>query len=380
MAAQRQGLSCPWWSWANPASRSPVIVLILPSSPAHLYSPLARLFNVIRYLGLILAASSLAFAQAPTVGEIDFYGLRSVSAQRILSAVHLKPGDPIPPSKAALEDQIAEIPGVLLARVEAVCCEGPKAALFIGIEEKGAPHAAFRTPPSGDAALPEELVNAYALFLTAVQRAAGQGTAVEDLTAGHSLMADPQARAYQERFVSFATDHLEELRSVLRNGSDPEQRAIAAAVLGYAPKKQDVVNDLQFAVQDPDESVRANAVRALNAFAVAGIKVSPTWFFELLHSVILSDRTEAVRVLLTLTDRGGADVLQQLKDRSLPELAEMARWKAPRYALPPFLLLARAAGLTDQQAQQSWQKGERETVIQKSIGTGNVRKRQPALQ
>ena len=49
------------------------------------------------------------------------------------------------------------------------------------------------------------------------------------------------------------------------------------------------------------------------------------------------------------------------------------------YALPPFLLLGRAAGLTDQQVQQSWQKGEREAVIQKAI-QAPLRKRQPAVQ
>ena len=308
------------------------------------------------------------------VGEIDFYGLHSVTPERILSALHLKPGDPIPPSKAALEDRIAEVPGVLLARVEAVCCQGPQAILFIGIEEKGSPHASFRSAPAGEATLPEELVNAYNLFLAAVRQAAGQGTAAEDLTAGHSLMADPQARAYQERFTAFAADNLEQLRNVLRNGSEADQRAIAAAVIGYAPKKQEVVNDLQSALQDPDESVRSNAIRSLNAFAVAGIKVAPTWFLELLNSVVLSDRMESVRALLTLTDRGGADVLQQVKERSLPSLVEMARWKAPQYALPSFMLLARAAGLTDQQAQQSWQKGDRESVIAKAIPPA-VRKR-----
>src|SRR5206468_4298120 len=107
--------------------------------------------------------------------------------------------------------------------------------------------------------------------------------------AGHSLMSDPQSRAYQERFVVYASENLEQLRNVLRDGSEPDQRAIAAAVIGYAPKKEDVVNDLQFAVQDPDESVRTNAIRSLNAFAVAGVKVTPTWFLELLNSVVLSD-------------------------------------------------------------------------------------------
>jgi hypothetical protein len=206
---------------------------------------------MIRVLAVLVSASALGLAQAPVIGEINFYGLRSVGAEKILSAIHLKPGDAIPPSKAGLEDRIAEIPGVVLARVEAVCCQGPRAILFIGVEEKGAPHAGFRSPPSGEAVLPEELVNAYNLFLGAVQHAAVQGTAAEDLTAGHSLMADPQARAYQQRFVDFATAHLEELRNVLRNAPEADQRAIAAAVLGYAPKKQDVVNDLQAAVRIP---------------------------------------------------------------------------------------------------------------------------------
>jgi hypothetical protein len=325
-----------------------------------------------------LAWCCCAFAQAPAVGEIEFYGLRSLTPERILGAIKLKPGDPIPPSKGDLQDKIADLPGVVLARVEAVCCQGRNVILFIGIEERGAPHPAFRTTPSGDAALPDELVNAYRLFLEAVQRAARQGTAGEDLTAGHSLMEDPQARAYQERFVTFATERMEELRAVLRGTPDADQRAIAAAVLGYTKNKQDVVNDLQAAVQDPDEAVRVNAVRSLNAFAVSGMKIAPIWFLELLHSVALSDRVEAARALLTLTDRGAPEVIELLRERALPALAEMARWKSARYAVPPFLLVGRIAGIGDAEVYQRWQKGDREAVIQKALGEP-ARKR-PALQ
>jgi hypothetical protein len=192
-------------------------------------------------------------------------------------------------------------------------------------------------------------------------------------------MADPQARAFQEKFIAFAAGHLDQLRGVLLNGSDPDQRAIAAAVIGYAPNKKDVMNDLQTAVQDPDESVRTNAVRALNAFAVAGLHVAPTWFLELLNSVVLSDRIEAVRALLTLTDHPAPEVIEQVREHSLPSVVEMARWKAPRYALPAFVLLGRVAGFTDAQVQQSWQKGEREIVIQKAL-PASVKKRQPAVQ
>jgi hypothetical protein len=319
-----------------------------------------------------------ALAQPPVVGDVEFYGLRTLTPEKILRAVKLKEGEPLPPSKGDLQDRIAELPGVVLARVEAVCCDGQKVVVFVGIEEKGAEHPSFRSEPSGEASLPEELVDAYGLFLSAVRRAAGRGQAGEDLTAGHSLMADPQARAYQERFITFATEQLDSLRAVLRTGPDAEQRAIAAAVIGYALKKQDVVNDLQTAVQDPDEAVRVNAIRSLKAFAVAGIKVAPTWLVGLLNSVVLSDRVESVRALLTLTDRNAPDVIEQLRTLSVPTLAEMARWRPPRYALPPFLLLARVAGFSDAEAQAQWKAGDRESVIEKATG-GPARKR-PALQ
>lgn len=315
-----------------------------------------------------------ALAQAPVVGDIEFYGLHNLTPERILGAIKLGTGDPLPPSKGALEDRIAEIPGVVLAHVEAVCCQGRRTILFIGIEERGGGHASFRSPPSGEATLPQELLDTYQQFLGAVTRAAGQGRTAEDLTAGHSRMDDPAARALQDRFAAFAAEHVDLLRSVLRNGTDEDQRAVAAAVIGYAPKKQEVVDDLQFALQDPGEAVRANAARALNAFAVAGIRVSPTWLLELLHSVSLSDRVEAVRTLLTLTDKPAADVVAAIRERGLGSLIEMARWKTPSYALPPFLLVARVAGLTDEQAQESWKKGDREAVIGKAGGASQRRR------
>lgn len=320
-----------------------------------------------RILGVLVCASALA--QAPAIGDIEFYGLRSLTPQRILGAVKLSTGDQLPPSKGALEDRIADIPGVVLARVEAVCCQGRRAILFIGIEERGGAHAAFRSPPAGESTLPEDILGTYNEFLGAVNHAAGQGRTAEDLTAGHSRMDDPTARAMQDRFIAFAVDHVDLLREVLRNGSEDDQRAAAAAIIGYVPKKEAVVDDLQYALQDPADAVRANAARALNAFAVAGIKFSPTWLLELLNSVVLSDRVEAVRTLLTITDKNAPEALAQIRDRGLPSLIEMARWKTASYALPPFLLVARVAGFTDDQAQESWKKGDRETVISKASGS-----------
>jgi hypothetical protein len=328
---------------------------------------------VTRILGAAAILCAAAYAQAPVIGDINVYGLRGAPADRLLAAVKLSSGDPIPRSKGDLEERIADLPDIVLARVEAVCCEGPRTILFIGVEERGAPHTSFRTEPTGEAVLPDDLSDSYRQFLTAVQRAASRGAASEDLTAGHSLMADPSARALQDRFAAFASEHLDVLRDVLRNGSDAEQRAVAAAVIGYAPEKAAVVDDLQYAMQDPEDSVRANAMRSLNAIAVragkeasGGLQVAPGEFIEMLHSVVLSDRVEAVRALLTMTDRSRPELLDQLRERALPDLIEMAQWKTPSYALPPFLLLGRVAGLPDQQVQESWRKGDRDSVIQKA--------------
>lgn len=325
---------------------------------------------------LVLALAAVAATQPASlvsVGDINFYGLHKVTPERILEATKLKTGGPLPPS-GGLEDEIENIPGVVLASVEAVCCEGPRAAIFIGIEEKGAPHAAFRSEPAGNATLPDPLLDTYHEFLISVERAVTHGDAAEDLTAGHSLMADPQARTFQNQFATFAASHVELLRSVLRTASDAEQRAVAATVIGYAPNKKQVADDLQYAMQDPDPSVRANAIRSLTAIAVLsvkmpdlGIRISPTWFIELLNSVVLSDRFESSKALLTLTDRPNPEAVQQIRERALPALAEMARWKTPRYALPPFLLLGRVAGLPDADVQQAFEKGDREAVIKKAL-------------
>jgi len=336
---------------------------------------------VTRFLTALLPVYAL-FAQAPVVGDINYYGLHKVAPEKIAGAVKLRPGMPLPPSKGDLEDGIAEVSGVVLARVEAVCCEGPAASLFIGIEEKGAPHPVFRAPPSGEAALSQDVVDVYQQFLVAVERAASRGNAGEDLTAGHSLMADEAARGFQQQFLTFASERLELMRNVLRNSADADQRAIAAAVIGYAPRKQDVINDLQFALQDPDESVRVNAIRGLKAIAVLaakqpnlGIRISPTWFIEMLNSVVLSDRMESTKALLTLTDRGNPNTTEQIRERALSALAEMARWKTMAYALPPYLLLGRVGGVPEDQVQQSWAIGDREAVIGTALQSEGARKR-----
>jgi hypothetical protein len=329
-------------------------------------------------------------AQIPHTGDINFYGLHKLTAAELLKATGIKTGGPLPPSRGDLEDKLEQMSGVVQARVTAVCCQSDRAALFIGIEERGAPHASFRSEPSGDATLPQDLLDRYQQFLTAVSRAAAHGNTAEDLTAGHSMMDDPAARAIQTGFVKMAATHLDALRSALHNSSDPGARAAAAAIIGYGPKTQAVIDDLQFALDDPEPAVRANAMRALSALIVyaqknpaAGLKIQPTWFVELLHSVELSDRQESSQALALLTEPGqkaamSSAALDLLRERALPDLAEMARWPTLRYALPPFLLMGRLAGFTDSETQARWSKGDREPVIEKALKTGEAKSKRPS--
>src|SRR5262249_7345683 len=210
----------------------------------------------------------------------------------------------------------------------------------------------------------------------AVEAAARSGNAAEDLRSGHSLMAAPDARLLQERFAAIAGGQLPVLRDVLRNSSDEEHRAIAAYIIGYAPTKRLVVNDLQEAVQDPDDAVRNNAMRALAAIGILasrdaglGIQISPTWFVEMLNSIMWTDRHKAVTALLNLTENRPERILALIRERAMPALAEMARWKSLSYAIGPYMLLGRVAGLSDQQIKDTWTNGQREATIGKALKT-----------
>ena len=60
----------------------------------------------------------------------------------------------------------------------------------------------------------------------------------------------------------------------------------------------------------------------------------------------------------------------QLRNRALPALVEMSRWKTLEHALPAFILTGRVAGLSEQQIQDAWTRGDRESVIAAATGNG----------
>lgn len=318
----------------------------------------------------------------PHIGYIEVYGAHKSSEKKIRSALGLEEGGVLLASPEELENRVNKVSGVITSSIEAVCCDGKRPVLYVGVEEKNTPHFDFHATPDRHIVLPKEMVDSYHSFLDDVAASMGKsGQPDEDLTHGYSLMADPDCRDLQQSFIGIASRDLSVLDEVIRKSDDPEQRAIAAYILQYTPRNEHstktMVNALQYALQDPDSTVRANAMRSLKAIAVGArlhpeqhIELEPTWFIELMNSVLWSDRRNASLALVNLTDKRDPASLELIRERALQSVVEMARWHDLKHALPGFILAGRVAGLTDKQIETAWVNGDREAVIQQTLKFG----------
>lgn len=340
---------------------------------------LIQVRRVIPALCALLLLKTLAAQDiGPRIGIIDFYGVHHVSTKKLHSALGIQKGDALPASKGKMEERLTSVSGVVDARIEATCCEEDKLVLYVGIQEKGAPHFEFRSAPDGNFTLPPQIIDTYQTFLNAVTASTRRGQTAEDLTNGYSLMADPGCREQQTRFIKLSSDYWNELHQVVRNARDEEQRAIAAYVLQYGPRSErqitQVVNDLQYALQDPNDTVRNNALRSLLAMSVGaklhkeqGVLIQPTWLIEMLNSIVWSDRRHATNILMNLTDDRDPKTLALIRERALDSVIEMARWQKLDHALPAFILAGRLAGIPEPEIHNAWTNGDRESVLEKAL-------------
>ncbi len=326
------------------------------------------------WIAAILLAAAFA-DDAPPVGFIDFYGLRTITIAQARTAVALKEGQP-PTEESARksEEALKRIPGVADASVTVVCCEKGRSIVYAGILERGSPRFELRTTPRGTERLPPEITNDFTAFTQALEVAVRKGDAADDLSQGHSFLANAACRAIQERFLVEARRNPRNLREVLRNSGDAEQRRAAAWVTGYAPDKRSVIGDLEFALSDPDADVRNNAMRALAAIATLarrrpelGIRIRAAPFIRMLNSVAWTDRNKSALALEELTADRDPAVLTQLRAQALPSLIEMSRWKVAGHAEAAFVLLARVAGWAEDDILPAWNRGDREKVIAEAL-------------
>jgi hypothetical protein len=338
---------------------------------------------VIRVLFLFAFPAALSIGLAaedltPRVGTVEIYGAHKSSVEKIRAALGVHEGSPLPSSKGNVEDRIDKVPGVIASRLEAACCLDGKTILYVGIEEKDSLHIEYRPEPDGDITLQSELTDNYAAFLDAVNQSIRGGQHDENLSHGYSLMADAAAQERQRAFIPLAAKYLETVHRVIRDSRDSDQRAMAAYIMQYGPRgphtSQQLVNDLQFALRDVDDTVRANAIRSLTAMYVGaklhpdqGITVQPTWFVELLNSIVWSDRHNASVALVDMTEDHDRDTLQLIRQRALGSVIEMARWRDLSHALPAFILAGRLAGLDEKAIQAAWVSPGHDEVLKQAL-------------
>jgi hypothetical protein len=328
---------------------------------------------------LLLVAVRESSSQALTIGIIDFYGLDRLSELEIRQGLTVKEGDSIslesderPRFLAESERRLAAVPGVMRARLNLVCCEDGRAIVYVGIEEKGRSSVRFRPAPKGAVRLAPDIVESGEKLWEALKAAVQRGDAAEDDSQGHALANDPAARAIQEQFIRYAARDLPQLRRVLRESSNDEQRALAAEVLGYVADKDKVIADLGRAMSDSSGDVRNNAMRALAVFANAAPAARPKTpipydgFIALLGSPVWSDRNKASWALSRLSEHREPALLEKLRREAMTPLVEMARWKSHGHAAPALMILGRIAGLKDEVASAAT-PAEREAVIKAAL-------------
>lgn len=323
-------------------------------------------------LAAMAASPAASHAQLPRIGIIDFYGLHKTTPAQIREALGIAIGDSITAlALFQVPARLADIPGVSSAGIHPVCCEDGKTMLYVGVAEEGAPTLELRASPNGASRLTPDVMQAGDAFAEAHLRAVMRGFVKEEISQGHSLMADSVARTIQLSFIPLAAKHLDSLRTVLRTSADADHRALAAEVLAYAADKQSVVPDLVSAMRDPSADVRNNTTRALALIALYGqqhpeLKITVPYepFVDLLNSLAWTDRNKASLALMQLTESRNPTLLATLRTRAFDSIVEMAQWSNPGHAMAGILILGRMAGIADPEIFAMFERGERDKIIE----------------
>ena len=322
-----------------------------------------------------MVGACCALAQ-DTIGVIDVYGNRTLSADAVRQASQLKEGFPLDRntlSKATLINRMKAIPGVKGASIEIVCCDDKtgKTIAYLGIAESTDHLPVYRKDPDKQSKLPDEIVHNYQLYLGRMEEAVRQGKSQQDQVEGYALLQDSATRVQQLKFIDYARQQEGILREVIHYSGNAEHRAIATMIIAYGANKEKLVPELLYATQDSDETVRNNATRALWVLSdylhehpeiKTTIPAAP--FIRMLNSLSWTDRNKGSLVLLSLTQQRDTALLTTLRKECLPALTEMARWHNQGHAFATYLILGRMAGLPDQEVFQAFSSKNRHNYLQ----------------
>lgn len=284
-------------------------------------------------LWLALTAVLVAEDQAPRVERAVVYGDLSLEAA-VRAALPKRLGTASDELVSDVRKRVAAVPGVRQNDVSITCCDTRKTAiLYIGVKrDDKAPR--FRPEPDGPARLAPEGLALYEQASSKIMEGIMKGESAEDDDEGHALVRYLPARDLQKEAARrAASGRTLEWRQVALTAANANDRAAAAALMAYGPKDQALADALATAARDPNEEVRNNASRALGVLgstrrSIRALRLDAGPALDLFQSVVWTDWNKASFALRALVETGDAGLLEQIRERDLSALRQIARWPA----------------------------------------------------
>lgn len=312
------------------------------------------------------------------VGSVDFFGTVGIDVAAVRRALPFAPGDTIreadlPALKQQIETAVTKIAGAAPTDISATCCgSGGGLMIYIGLPGQNSRPMAHLAAPTGSACLPASAVKLYTDTIQAMAQAVRAGDAAEDHDQGYALSHNPALRERQVAMRKFAAGHASLIEHALADCSQAENRQAAAHLLGYANRSPQQIAALVRASNDPDATVRNNAVRALWVLAQsskqAARMVPAAPFVAMLNSGNWEDRNKAGLLLSALSETRDPQLLAKLRAEALDSLVEMARWQNLGHAGAYREILGRIGGLDESRIHQLVSSGDVEALIAAAKG------------
>ena len=314
------------------------------------------------------------------IGAINYFGYGDLPLEKVRSALPLHTGDTLTYatfSRKPVNDAVLNAVGKTPTDVNVVCCDDShRLLIFVGLPGSTSRPVPSNTAPSGTAHLDNKGLKLYEENKTVLAQAVARGSAGEDDSQGYMISKDPSLKAVNLAMRAYAVQREPELRNVLTNAGDPKQRRAAAELLGYVQRSPSQAKALSNAINDPDEEVRNNAVRALAVLvAVPGseqlqINVQP--LINLLYSGVWTDRNKASFLLLRMTAGPNPQVLRSLRKEAIGPLIEGASWTGDfGHTMPFLIILGRIGSIPDNKLNEMLKSNDTKDITSAALSSPN---------
>jgi hypothetical protein len=311
-----------------------------------------------------LMAGSSAFAQDERtplqIGQINYFGYGGIDLAPIRAQLPLHIGDTITFATfddVAVRSFLTGATGHPPTNVNLTCCDNSKRLLvYIGLAGASSRPMPTISSPHGSEHLAAAALKLYDRQMSALESTVRRGASGEDDSKGYAVSSDPALRQIELSIHIYAMTREAEFERVLRDTADPHQRRVASEFLGYVPRSSKQIKALADAVNDPDEEVRNNSVRALSVLAAGRsarpLVIDPRPFIALLYSGKWTDRNKGSMLLARLTEGRDQALLAALRRQALAPLIEGGSWSDPGHAYAFLMILGRIAGIPEAKLQE----------------------------